>query len=413
MSRFVVLLVSLGLGGLLGLVPGCRRNPPAAGPAAGSAVAKGAAPVDKAAAARALLTTGRGLLKTDLAAAGAAFAEAQKLAPENPDILSELAQVQFFGGNLDLARDTVRAALRAAETPAQTAAPSYNLARIEEAAGHLEEAVTAYELAAAARPSPELRKHLDLLKAVLSQGQPQPLAGPFAALPLLCAELKTAQQAASQQDKTASCSPEQCEFSCPLQDLGRLTAGLPPPMDEVRVFWSRLRNKPAQPDPGPEPEKWGGEPRCGFVNAAVRLGNKWYLAPTLGSFCSGGALQGGVKLTRIAVESVGSAKLVALRLEATQDYGSGGAATESLTLLGVGPSRKPSRLGPILLSAQLTSEPAPASADSLKTRDSITYEWRLADGALLIGGQTVDSLLGEHKVTRKTPLALRYPLALP
>ncbi len=139
--------------------------------------------------------------------------------------------------------------------------------------------------------------------------------------------------------------------------------------DEVRVFWSRLRNKPAQPDQGPEPEKWRGEPRCGFVSAAVRLGKQWYLAPSLGSFCSGGALQGSVKLTRIAAEPVGPAKLVTLRLDSTQNYGSSAAGTQSLTLLGIGPSRKPSRLGPILLSTLVVSEPAPASTDSLKTRD--------------------------------------------
>lgn len=413
MSRFLVFVVYLGLGALLGSGPGCRRTPPASAPAPGSATAPGAAPVDKAAAARVLLAAGRKALKTDVKAASSAFSEAQKLTPEDPDILAELGQVQFFGGELDRARDTIRAALRAAETPAQTVAPAYNLGRIEEAAGHIEEAVAAYELAVAARPSPEQQKRLDTLKAILAQGPPQPLAGPFASLPLLCAALKTTQQADGEKDKTASCGPQPCEFSCPLQDLGRLTTGLPPSMDEVRVFWSRLRNKPEQPDQGPEPEKWSGEPRCGFVNAAVRLGKQWYLAPSLGSFCSGGSLQGGVKLTRIAAEPVGSGKLVMLQLGASQGYRSGGAGTESLTLLGIGPSKKPSRLGPILLSVLLTSESAPGGADSLKTRDFTTYEWRFADGFLLIGGQSAENTLGEHKVSRKSPLALRYPLALP
>jgi len=46
--------------------------------------------------------------------------------------------------------DRVEAALRAAETPAQTAAPAYNLGRIEQAAGRIDEAVTSFELALAA-----------------------------------------------------------------------------------------------------------------------------------------------------------------------------------------------------------------------------------------------------------------------
>ena len=96
-----------------------------------------------------------------------------------------------------------------------------------------------------------------------------------------------------------------------------------------------------------------------------------------------------------------------LQLAATQGYRSGSAETESLTVLGIGPSKKPSRLGPILLSTRLTSESAPASADSLKTRDATTYEWHVADGLLLIGGQSAENTLGEHRVSRKSPLALR------
>ena len=102
----------------------------------------------------------------------AAFAAAQKLAPEDPEILSELGLAQFRAGDLNLAGETTRAALRAAVTPAQTAAPAYNLGRIEEAAGHNAEAIRAYELAIVARPSPEVQKRLDALKAVRGQRKP-------------------------------------------------------------------------------------------------------------------------------------------------------------------------------------------------------------------------------------------------
>lgn len=409
MRRSFVFLAPLALGGLLSAVPGCRKTPPAHAPAAASA--QGAAPADAAAAAHALLTKGRKAQKTDLAAAIAAFTQARQLAPEDPDILSELGLAQLLAGDFDLALDTTSAALRAALTPAQTAGPAYNLGRIEEAAGHTDQAVTAYELAVAARPSPEVKRRLDALKAALGQGQPQPLAGPFASLPALCAALQKTQHVADEKD--GSCGAEPCEYACPLPDLGRLTAGLPPPLDEVRVFWSRLRSRPKDPDAGPAPEQWSGEPRCGFVNAAVRLGKQWYVAPSLDSFCRSSDRQGGVKLTRIAIEPVGAGRLIALHLDSTQDYRSGGAELASLTLLGVGPSKKPSRIGPILRSVLTTGETAPASADSLKTRDFTTYEWKFADGALLISGQTFEASVGDNKRSRQVPRAFRYPLSLP
>lgn len=405
MRRSFFFLAPLALAGLLSAVPGCRKAPPAPVPAAVPA------PVDSAAAAQALLAKGRKALKTDLAAAIAAFTQARQLAAEDPDILSELGLAQFLAGDFDLALDTISAALRAAQSPAQTAGPAYNLGRIEEAAGHTDEAITAYELAFAARPRPELRQRLDALKAVREQGQPQPLAGPFASLSALCAALQNTQHVADEKDH--SCGTEPCEFSCPLPDLGQLTSGLPAPMAEVRVFWSRVRSRPTAPDTGPAPEQWSGEPRCGFVNAAVRLGSQWYVAPSLGSFCGGTTQQGEVKLTRLAREPSGTGKLVALQLDATQNHGASGVKLASLTLLGVGPSRKPSRIGPILRSVLTTGETAPASADSLKTRDLTTYAWRFADGALLISGQTFETAVGDHRRSRETPRTLRYPLSLP
>ena len=175
MSRFMVCLVLLDLGTLLSATSGCRNTPPAAAPAAqGSTAAPVQVPTrgDDSAAAHALLLKGRTAAQTDLPAAIAAFAAAQKLAPEDPEILSELGQAQFRAGDLKRAEDTTRAALRAAQTPAETAAPAYNLGRIEEAAGHIDEAVTAYELAIAARPSPEIQQRLDALKAVRGQRKP-------------------------------------------------------------------------------------------------------------------------------------------------------------------------------------------------------------------------------------------------
>ena len=118
-------------------------------------------------------------------------------------------------------------------------------------------------------------------------------------------------------------------------------------------------------------------------------------------------------LTRLAREPSGTGKLVALQLDATQDYRAGGVKLESLTLLGVGPSRKPARIGPILRTMLTTGETMPASADSLKTRDLTTYAWRFADGALLIGGQTFETTVGDNKRSRETPRTLRYPLSLP
>jgi hypothetical protein len=404
MRRTFVFLVHLSLAGLISGSPACRRAAPTPAPA------PAAAPVDKAVAVRALLAKGRQARTTDLAAASAAFAEARGLTPEDPELLAELGLTQLYQGELDQARETTRAALRAAETPAQTAAPAYNLGRIEQAAGRIDEAVTSFELALAAQPAPELQQHLATLKAVLEQGQPQPLAGPFASLPAVCDFIKTTQPAAP--DSLASCGAAPCEFSCPLQELGHLTTGLPPLVSEVRVFWSR-RRAPAPADAGPAPEQWSGEPRCGSVNAAVRLGAKWYAAPVLRSFCSGSGQKGEVKLTRLTVETVGPTRLAALYLDAAQEYPSGSAGSQSLTLFGVGPAKKPSRLGPILLGAQLTRQPPPAAAGSPKTRDLITYKWRLADGAVQVSGQTADSWLGEHKLTHKAQLALRYPLALP
>ena len=174
MSRFIVCLVLLELGALA--APGCRNTPsapaPASAPGSTTALLPSPARADDPAAARALLIKGRKAAETDPAAAMAAFVAAQKLAPEDPEILSELGQAQFRAGDLKLAEDTTRAALRAAHTPAETADPAYNLGRIEEAAGHNDEAVTAYELAIAARPSPEVQQRLDALKAGAGQRKP-------------------------------------------------------------------------------------------------------------------------------------------------------------------------------------------------------------------------------------------------
>ena len=129
--------------------------------------------------------------------------------------------------------------------------------------------------------------------------------------------------------------------------------------------------------------------------------------------------QGNVQLARIAVESVGSSKLVTVSLDATQDYQSGSAGNSSLTVIGVGKSKKPARIGPILRATYGSMPAAEAAAKGPKAEEAIqassatTYEWRFADGALQITGQTVDSTLGPHKRQTKAPLTLRYPLVFP
>lgn len=357
-------------------------------------------------------------MRTDLAAAITAFTAASKLTPWDPDIFAELGLSQFYSGELDPARDTINAALRAAETPVKTAAPAYNLGLIEEAAGHIESAVAAFELAAAARPGPVLQKHLDDLKAVLAQGKPEPLAGPFDSLPAVCEALKTLQQTPKDQTKdlAAACGTEPCEVGCPLQELGSLTDSLPPPISEVRVFWSRVRKKSDIIDAGPAPDQWRGEPRCGLVNTAVRLGKQWFVAASLSSFCYSKSQQGNVQLARIAIEPVGPSKLITVSLDATQDYQLGSAGSASLTVIGVGKSKKPARIGPILRATYSSLPPpenAPKGEEALQASSATTYDWRFTDGALQITGQTVDNTLGPHKRQTKAPLTFRYPLVFP
>lgn len=406
MSRTFSRLALLGLA-LLAAVPGCRKAPPPP-----PAPAQGSGAGDPGALALALLAKGHKLLASDLAAATAELNKAQQLKSYDPDILAELGLAQLLAGEFDRALETTSAALRAAETPAQTGAPAYTLGRLEESAGHLDRAVSGYELAAAARPSRALRTRLQALKAIAGQGQPQPLLGPFGSLPALCTALKAPQQSADSRSPEDGGCTEACAFACPLQELGSLTTGLPPRMDEVRVFWSRLNPPGKEPAGGPAPETWSGEPHCGFVNAAVRLGKQWYAASALASFCRQGPLQGAVKLTRIASETAGAGKLVALELSATEQDGAVSTQTQSLTLLGIGRSGKPARLGPVLRSV-LTEESAADKADRLKMRDLTTYDWRLADGALAMSEQTMELTAGPHKSTRKSPLTLRYSLALP
>ncbi len=422
MNHSFARIAAFGLLGLVSVDSGCR-NAAKAPPATAGATA---APVQNsaeanAATARGLLAQGRTAMRTELAGAITAFTAAQKLTPEDPELLAELGLLQFYSGELDRARDTITAALRAAQTPAQTAAPAYNLGLLEEAAGNIAPAVAAFELAAAARPGPVLQKHLDDLKAVLEQGKAEPLAGPFASLPAVCDALKTLQQTPKElaKDLAAACGTEPCEVGCPLQELGSLTGSLPPPISEVRVFWSRVRGKSDVIDAGPAPDQWRGEPRCGLVNTAVRLDKQWFVAASLGSFCYSKTQQGNVQLARIAVESVGSSKLVTVSLDATQDYQSGSAGNSSLTVIGVGKSKKPARIGPILRATYGSMPAAEAAAKGPKAEEAIqassatTYEWRFADGALQITGQTVDSTLGPHKRQTKAPLTLRYPLVFP
>src|SRR5689334_22308012 len=103
-SRLGVALSALGL--VLAISSGCRRpsssSPPPPPPAAPDLAP---APADPQAV-QALLAKGRKATKDDLAGAIAAFTEARRLAPGDPDVLSELGLAQLRAGTLDVARDT-------------------------------------------------------------------------------------------------------------------------------------------------------------------------------------------------------------------------------------------------------------------------------------------------------------------
>lgn len=395
-------------------VIGCRRGAPPPPPPAAADLRPAADP----AAARALLDKGRKASKRDLPAAIAAFQEARRLAPDDADVLSELGLAQLRAGALDAAREASAAAVQAARSDAQAAGAAYNLGRAEEAAGRLEEAVKAFELSVRKRPHPGVQKRLEATRARLTEGRPQALGGPFPSLEALCAGMRKAHEDSFSKDSVEACCTESCEYACPLLELGRLKKGLPKGIDEVRVFWTRLREKPDGieggdgTDDGPGPDEWTGAPRCGFASAALRAGKEWYGAPALASFCDTNHLSGTVELKRVWVEPV-SGGLVVLHLASRQSYRWEGDARETLTFLGVGASGKPARIGPVTILQSEYGETNPKEEDSVETREETRYSYRIADGAILFTGQTTVTGRGARDRKRSEPLSIRYPLALP
>lgn len=354
--------------------------------------------------------------KKDFAGAERLFLQALAKAPHDPDLLLELGWAQFQLGKLVEARKMTLAALEHAGRPGHYAAASYNLGRMEEAAGNERIAAADYRrsLAWQKGTAPALRERAKVLDQRLAAA-PSRLLGPFKSIDAMCPELAASEDRmridAANVDQEDHYECGECEFVCHGNPVKQIKEGLPPPLSEVVLFLSESRdNTPKAQRNHSSPAEYDEV----FLNAAVRVGADWYLAPALNSGPSWNpeALQ----VLDASVKPVGpqGARVVVIQFSASQgESNMFGDVREEVGVIGSGPSGKPALLAPVLIGSKIGTYPYGEIRCVSDTETITQRQWKFAEGALVVTGETVVERLCKKKTRKTQKLSERHPLNFP
>jgi hypothetical protein len=302
------------------------------------------------------------------------------------------------------ARETTRQAIAHAQTDEQRAAAEYNLGRIEEAQYDDAAAMAAYGRSLKLRPNRTVSRRAAAL-AARAKGASGPLLGPFPSLDALCARMTQLQQGWQASDRDIdepdSGQPprvvcDRCEFVCRYQDARRIATGLPPPLEEVLVFFSASRERESSQPAGPS----HGRPGCEtFLDVAARLKQGWFLAPNLASSKSTWAHGGPACSTEEALElregevkpiGPGDARGVAIRFRVDEtELSHFPKRWEGVSVLGVGPSTIPSLSGPLVVHSYEGAIFYGQHSDDTDVTET-SRQWHFDRGAFVIDQETVD-----------------------
>lgn len=339
---------------------------------------------------RAALKLGRTLEKKgDHAGAIAAFKDALAAAPGDARVLSELGWAQLQAGSLVAASGSTQLAIAGAGAPALKAASLYNLGRIFEAQAANDRAIDAYQRSLELRENGTVRQRLlalDPRAAPPGTLQAERLEGPFASIAAYCKGLK-------KDDGSEPCD----EGDNPFADT-KLPGGAP--WKAVRVFvagYEQSCSLAVQTDGG----WWVAE---GFAECK-EMGGRWdrNVTPQAGELSD--VLPGG-------------APELVLRWTTDESFNESESDSETMTIrmtkrdeilvCGIGPSKAPSCLGPVVTSRDESTTSEPPSK-----RDAPSVTWKMQasfDG----GALTLAATEGASGISaEESKLLGAHPLAFP
>lgn len=408
-ERLTWRFLKVGLWALLSSVPGSAEGdaPPDAGAQAGHNKDV-----------QALLRQGRASgEKKNFADAERIFLQALPKAPRDPDLLLELGWAQLQLGKPVEARKTTLAAMEHAGRPGHYAASSYNLGRIEEAAGNDRIAAADYRRSLSwqkgkAQALVERRKAID--KRL--RDAPSRLLGPFKSIDAMCPELAASEDRvridAAQVDQSDQYECGACEFVCDdVRHFQIIDQGLPPPLSEVALFKSESRDTRPKAQRNHSSSANYDEV---FLNAAVRVGTDWYLAPAVNAGPSW--VEDALKIISVSVQAVGpkGARVVVIQFRSSQGTSDKFEdVEEDVCVIGIGPSGKPTLLAPVMISRSLGVFPYGEIRCISETETITTRKWKFDGGALIVTRETVVERLCSKKTTTTRELSERYPLNFP
>jgi hypothetical protein len=339
---------------------------------------------------RAALKLGRTLEKKgDHAAAIAAFQKALAVVPGDARALSELGWAQLQAGSLAAASAATQQAIAGASEPALKAASLYNLGRIFEAQAARDRALDAYRRSLELRENGTVRQRLlglDPAAAPPGALEAVPLEGPFASIAEYCKKLEA-------KDADEPCDAGDNPFA-----ETRLPAAAP--WMEVRVFvggYEELCNLAIRTHAG----WWVAE---GFAECKL-MGGRWdrNVSPEGGELrdvVPGGAPE---LLLRWATEetfNVSDPDGEAMTIH--------GVTSRKLLVCGIGPSKAPSCLGPVVTARDESTISEPATR-----RDPPPRSWKL-EARLDAGVLTLAATGGASSLSaEESKLLGAHPLAFP
>lgn len=354
--------------------------------------------------------------KKDFAGAERLLLQALPKAPHDPDLLLELGWAQFQLGKLTEARKTTLAAVEHASRSGHYAAAAYNLGRIEEAAGNDRIAAADYQRSLAWHKGkvPAIAERAKALGKRLAHG-PSRLLGPYKSMDAMCPELAASEDRvridAAQVDEDDHYECGACKFVCHGDPIKRITEGVPPPLSEIVLFVSESRDEnPQHLRNHSSPAEYDEV----FLNAAVRVGADWYLAPALNSGPSWDPER--LKVVAASVKPVGSQGKGVVVIQFSSSQGESnrfGDVEEDVCVIGSGPSGKPTLLGPVMTRKSIGDFPY-GELRCVSESETITQrEWKFDGGALVVTKETVVDRLCSKKTKAVKALSERYPLDFP
>lgn len=275
--------------------------------------------------------------KKDYTKAIARFSDALALFPDDPRALNERGWAELFAGKLDAAEADTRKAIARTTDTSLVGSSYYNLGRIQEEQGKVQDAIVSYRASLRVRPNQTVQDRLATLSPD-SVGPARlaavPMTGPFTDLAAFCTRLK-----AERPDYDAfTCDPASTELG---DYTGASTAPPVAPYTEVRVLAAM------------------GEPADTLYNLAVRLPDGWYVAEELARAYNPGAfgIFEAIDKATLEVKDVvpgGAPEVVYQYTHHRSDEDAGIAEVETNEgryLVVCGGSPKPSCVGPLLVGA--------------------------------------------------------------